>query len=221
MLRLLLLTCFVFPMLYSASESTELTLSEDEQHALNIKNFRPGYCGYVSDECRATHDAVFPPLEVTPADCVRIAAWMQKKGFNLQSCCAVCACATCVPFVASSGTMLFYGVGCYTLAPATANATMTVCFSTLLPSWISTAMCLPIRQDAPEPWVPGALATLQCMCIGDGIGESWQNSPALQEDKKVVAWASDKWRAAARVSERTSLLEKPQPLIMRLDRDEA
>lgn len=199
MLSLLLLTCSIIPMLRSAAEDTALTLSEDEQHALHIKNFRSGICGFVSDDCRATHDPVFPPSELTQTCPVETSAWMQKKGFTLQWCCAGAACLTCIPFLASYVTMFCYQGGLYTLETSTASIMTEVCLSTMVPAVGTTVMCMPTRKEEFGPR---------------------QDSPACYLDKRIVAWASGRWRETARVSERTSLLETPRSMVMTLDRDE-
>lgn len=210
MLCLLLLTCFVFPMLYSVPESTALTLSEDEQHALNIKNFRPGFCGCISSDCRATHDAVFPPLKVMPVDSVRIRAWMLERGFNLQTCCVGTACVTCMPFLATSGLLCASGSGCLTLAPSVMNPTVAAWAASLMLSWFSTAMCQPTKDGAPHE-VPCAPCIWN---INDGIGSGWKDSLASQIDKKFVDLVSKQWFAAARTPESSALLEKPKTMVM-------
>jgi hypothetical protein len=184
-------------MLRGAETSTALTLSEDEQHALNIKKFRSGCCGYVTDDCQATHDLVFPPSEVRQSCPVETAAWMQKKGFNLYNCC----CLT--EIISYPVCLLTYGVGvcdgnCYTLSTKAGNIIAYTC----------CASCPPMTGAAVMLWGGKNTST--------GLPEK---SYAERIDEWIVTRASNKWREAAHTQERTALLDKPQAMAMRLGRE--
>lgn len=196
-LNVLLLICSLIPTLRGAAESTALTLSEDEQHALNMSNFRSGCCGYVSDDCRATHDLVFPPSVVRQSCPVETAAWMQKKGFNLYNCCCLTE-AIAYPLCLMTFGIIVCDGNCYTLS---FNAATNI-------AWTNFASCPPAT---------GALVMLWGKNTATGLLEK---SYAERIDAWIVTQASNKWREAAGASERTLLLDKPHVMAMHLDRDE-
>lgn len=196
-LSLLLLSCSLIPALRGAVEGTALTLSEDERHAMNIKNFRSGCCGYVSDDCRATHDLVFPPSEVRQSCPVETAAWMQKKGFNLYNCCWLTEAVSYPLCLMTFGIIVCDG-NCYTLSFKAANNIACTSF----------ASCPPAT---------GALVMLWGKNNATGLPEK---SYAELIDEWIVTQVSNKWREAADTRERTALLDKPQAMHMHLDREE-
>jgi hypothetical protein len=184
-----LLVCCTFFFLNSG----DISLRQDELQ--RIEAFRPGCCGYTSDECYATQVALLPdevnltcPVQTCLASSIVV---LQQQGCTVENCCMATAILTYPLFLLSFGAVGCNTVSCYTLSSTADKIWSYICWSSCLPALISCGMLESHKKDA----------------------QNSGKSCAYRMDKKLLTCAYTRLRGA-HAAEMRSLLSGPVPMPM-------